>query len=166
MKPSVEHLRTFGCKVWVQIPDKTRKSMVVKAKFAILLRCLSYGKYCVILDETLTVQVSRDCKIVEDKISRGDKCCVETGGMVEQSMEFERVSEYHVSANGSPGEGGLENLLKNAARESGRPEDGSDGTNSADDNISSVERTEAVRRRSGRVSKPPERFQDIAMLFF
>ncbi len=94
------------------------------------------------------MQVSRHCKIVKDQIpmktwnniSRVDKDCIDAEEKVEQSMEFERVAEYPVSANGSPGEGGLEKLLKNAVQESGRPEDGSDGTNSADGKINSAGR--------------------------
>ena len=97
-------------------------------------------------------------------ISRVGKDYVDIEGMVQQSMEFEKVVEYPVSANSSPDAGGLENFLKNAAQESGRPEDRSDCTNSAGGNISSAGRPKVVRRWSGRVSKPPERFHDIAML--
>ena len=55
-------------------------------------------------------------------------------------------------------------LLKNAGQDSGNHEDGIDGTNSADGKISSAGKPEVVRRRSGRVSKPPERFQNMTML--
>ena len=65
VKPSEEHLRTFGCKVWVQIPELIRKILDVKAKSALPLRCLSYGTYRVMMDETRTVQISRHCKTVK-----------------------------------------------------------------------------------------------------
>lgn len=32
VKPSVEHLQSFGCRVWARVPDKTRKSLHPKAK--------------------------------------------------------------------------------------------------------------------------------------
>ncbi len=112
MKPSVEHLRTLGCKIWMGIPDKIRKCPDVKAKSVVLLRCLTYGKYPVLMDETRTVQVTRHCKIVEDQfpmkiwknISRVDKDCIEAEEIVELTMEFEMVAQYLVSANGSPDE--------------------------------------------------------------
>lgn len=49
LNPSVEHIKTFGCNVWVRIPDKIRKKMKPKAKNGVLLRSLSYGKYRIIM---------------------------------------------------------------------------------------------------------------------
>jgi len=65
-KPSVQHLKVFGCKVWVRVADKVRKTLEPKAKKGVLLRCLSYGKYRVMLESTRHVVVSRHCKVIED----------------------------------------------------------------------------------------------------
>lgn len=67
IKPTVTHLLTFGCKVWVRIPDKIGKGMEPKAEKAVRLRCLSYGEHLFMLEDKQTVQVSRNCKIIETK---------------------------------------------------------------------------------------------------
>ncbi len=62
------------------------------------LRCLPYGKYRFMMDETRAVQVSRHCEIVKDQFpmkiwnnnSRVDKDWIDPEEMVEQSMELER----------------------------------------------------------------------------
>ncbi len=97
---------------------------------------------------------------------RVDKSCIDAEEMLVQSMEFERVADYSVPENSSLDEGMPENLQQNGAQVSDNAEDGNYSTNCADDKISSAGRPEVIRRRSGCVAKPPERFQNMAMLSF
>lgn len=49
VKPTFAHLWTFGCQVWVRVPDKKRKALEAKARPGILHRSISYGMYPVIM---------------------------------------------------------------------------------------------------------------------
>lgn len=48
---SIGHFHIFGCKVWVHVPDQTRKALDDKARFGVLLLCLPYEKYCIMTED-------------------------------------------------------------------------------------------------------------------
>ena len=163
VKPTVEHLRTFGCRVWVRIPDKIRKTLEPKARKAVLLRCLSYGKYRVMMEGTRTVQISRHCKVVEGKfpmkywknVSRVREDCFDDEALVEQFEEFESEDGF--------GNSNIVNTCEQSS-ETDKESPAESASINEDEVDEESEKTEPVRRRSNRVSKPPERYQDVAML--
>lgn len=58
VKPSVAHMPTFDCNDWAQVADKTRKTLKAKGWCGILQRCLSLGKYQIMMEDDGSVQTT------------------------------------------------------------------------------------------------------------
>lgn len=65
-RPTVAHIQTFGCYIWVRIPDKARKTLEAKARSGILLKTLSYGEYWIMMESYQTVATSWYCIVKKD----------------------------------------------------------------------------------------------------
>lgn len=61
VKPSVGHLKSFGCKVWAHVPDKRGKAFNAKERSGGLVRFLLNGKLLAILEDEWTVETTRHC---------------------------------------------------------------------------------------------------------
>lgn len=61
VKPSVEHLLIFGCNVLTCVPHKTGKVLEANARSAALLRCQSYKKFCMTLENDQAAEMTRHC---------------------------------------------------------------------------------------------------------
>lgn len=66
-KPTVAHIRTSGCKRLVRVPDRTRKALQAKPLPGVLMLCLSFGKYCIMMESDLTVHTSCHCPVKKDQ---------------------------------------------------------------------------------------------------
>lgn len=51
----------------MRLPDKVRTGLENKAKFGVLTRCLSYGKYRVVLKHEQSVHLSGHCRVKESE---------------------------------------------------------------------------------------------------
>ena len=61
--------KTFDYEIRVRILGKINKALEPEAWKSILMRCFSYGKYYVMMDESRTVQVPFNCKFIEKYFS-------------------------------------------------------------------------------------------------
>lgn len=61
VKATVAHFRTFGCKVWIRVPDKSKKTLDAKACLATLMRSLFYRKYCAMVEDEQSIHTSGNC---------------------------------------------------------------------------------------------------------
>lgn len=66
VKPSVRHLLIFASKFWAQVPDKTHKASVAKARPGVLLPCFLYGMAGITLQDDRAVQTTRHFLVRED----------------------------------------------------------------------------------------------------
>lgn len=66
VKPTISHLYTFCCKVWIRVSNKKRKHFEGKAPPKIFLHSISYGMYRFVMESDRTIHVSRHCVVKED----------------------------------------------------------------------------------------------------
>ena len=52
LKPSVKHVRVFGCLIFARVPEEKRRKLDPKAEPAILMKCISNNKYRVYIEST------------------------------------------------------------------------------------------------------------------
>lgn len=59
VKPNVVQLQIFGCKVKARVQYKAHKALDAKAKYGVLPKCLSYGKFGIMLNEKHSVKYAK-----------------------------------------------------------------------------------------------------------
>ena len=64
-KPSVEHIRVFGCCVYIRILEEKRRKLDSKAEKGILMKSITNGKYRVFLESTGKFKRCRHCRVGE-----------------------------------------------------------------------------------------------------
>lgn len=69
VKWSVRHLWFSGCKDWARVPEKRRRALDENARFGVLLRFLSYGRFWIMLKDDRTVETTWHCFVREDVCS-------------------------------------------------------------------------------------------------
>jgi transposase InsO family protein len=73
-KPSVDHLRIFGCQVYVHVPDQTRNKLAPKAQKGIFVGYPAGTKgYKIFLPNTRQMVSSRDVQFIENTFSTIDR---------------------------------------------------------------------------------------------
>lgn len=65
IKPSVEHLKTFGCEVYCRVSDSVRRKLDPKSVQGILMRVISYGKYRVYIEKEHSFTTTLHARINE-----------------------------------------------------------------------------------------------------
>lgn len=63
----------FGSKVLVRVSDKTRKSLEAKAHPGMLLRSISDGRYCVMIEVDKMIHVSRYYIVEKDTFPKKEE---------------------------------------------------------------------------------------------
>ena len=102
---SFERLWIFGCTVMVRIPHKIRKTSTPKARKALLLHCLSYGKYRIMIAKSHRIQAFCQYRVVKNQfpmrnwrnVDQISRYSIEHEETVRESMEFELADYCEVS---------------------------------------------------------------------
>lgn len=101
MKPSVKHLRIFGCVAYMHVPDATRKKLDDKSIKCVFLGVSEESKAYMLYDlVTRKIMVSKDVVFTEQetwdwKVTKGDKgteCDIDGNDNSEHQQEDTPVS--------------------------------------------------------------------------